>query len=229
MSKVLLPQFMVSTATTSIYENDTNRGQVNPSSLLSYLGIKGFGYSKINSQIRTFPAIFNLAYWDIFKNYYANKQEENAYVITGINHIWKKISAGDGVAWNKEWTENLSEAYPLEPSSQAPSFIKLEFEEKISPEEVNEIQFLTNDPENPTEKTNKLTKLGDAFIFERTDPEAMGLKKPENPKKATNIYVYQVKKRIKIAYNLNIAGQNFLTMPDNQKIKLAPFPLKKLS
>lgn len=228
MSKVLLPQFRVSTAVASIYENDTNRGQVNPSSLLSYLGIKGFGYSKTNSCTRKFPAMFNLAYWDIFKNYYANKQEENAYVITGINHIWKKISAGDGIAWNREWTENLSEAYPLNPSSQAPSFIKLEFEEKVSPEEVNEIQFLTNDPEKPTQKINKLTKLGDAFIFERTDPDAMGLRQPENPRKATNIYVYQVKKPITIAYNLNIAGSNNLTMPDNQKIKLTPFPLKNI-
>lgn len=228
MSKVLLPQFQVYTANTSIYEDDTNRGQVNPSSLLSYLGVKGFGRSNVNQYLRRFPAIFNLAYWDIFKNYYANKQEENAYVITGISHIWKKISAGDGVAWNREWTENKSEAYPLNPSSQAPSFIKLEFEEKISPEEVNEIQFLTNDPEKPTQTINKLTKLGDAFIFERTDPEAMGLKKPENPKKATNIYVYQVKKPIKIAYNQNIAGNNFLTMPDNQKIKLTPFPLKNI-
>lgn len=228
MSKVLLPQFRASTAIASIYENDTNRGQVNPSSLLAYLGIRGFGRSKANSHVRTFPAMFNLAYWDIFKNYYANKQEENAYVITGINHIWKKISAGDGIAWNRVWTGNLSEAYPLSPSSQAPSFIKLEFEEKISPEEVNEIQFLTNDPERPTQQVNKLTKLGDAFIFERTDPEAMGIKKPENPNKATNIYVYQVKKPIKIAYNLNIAGGNFLTMPDNQKIKLTPFPLKNI-
>lgn len=229
MNKVLLPQLQVYTANTSIYENDTNRGQVNPSSLLSYLGIKGFGRSEVSQYLRRFPAIFNLAYWDIFKNYYANKQEENAYVVTGINHIWKKISAGDGVAWNREWTENASEAYTLNPSSQAPSFIKLEFEENISPEQVNEIQFLTNDPEKPTQVINKLTKLGDAFIFERTDPEAMGLKKPDNPKKATNIYVYQVKKPIKIAYNENIAGTNhLLTMPDNQKIKLTAFPLKNI-
>lgn len=228
MSKVLLPQFRASTAIASIYENDTNRGQVNPSSLLAYLGIRGFGRSRVNSHVRKFPAMFNLAYWDIFKNYYANKQEENAYVITGINHTWKKITAGDGVAWNRVWTENSSEEYPLNPSDQAPSFIKLEFEEKISPEEVNEIQFLTNDPEKPTQKINKLTKLGDAFIFERTDPEAMGLRKPNNPEKATNIYVYQVKKPIKIAYNLNIIGQNYLTMPDNQKIKLTPFPLKNI-
>ena len=228
MSKVLLPQFQVYTANTSIYKDDTNRGQVNPSSLLSYLGIKGFGYSEVNQYLRRFPAIFNLAYWDIFKNYYANKQEENAYVITGVNHIWKKISAGDGITWNRVWTDNASETYPLNPSSQAPSFIKLEFEEKISPDEVNEIQFLTNDPERPTQAVNKLTKLGDAFIFERTDPEAMGLKKPENPKKATNIYVYQVKKPIKIAYNEGQVGIRNLTMPDNQKIKLTAFPLKNI-
>lgn len=228
MSKVLLPQFTVHTANTSIYKDDTNRGQVNPSSLLSYLGIKGFGYSNVNQYTRRFPAIFNLAYWDIFKNYYANKQEENAYVITGVNHIWKKISAGDGIAWNRVWTDNSSEAYPLNPTNQTPSYIKLEFEEEISPEEVNEIQFLTNDPERPTQKINRLTKLGDAFIFERTDPEAMGIRAPLDPKKATNIYVYRVKKAIKIAYNLDIEGNNQLTMPDNQKIKLTPFPLKNI-
>lgn len=228
MSKVLLPQFQVYSANTSIYQNDTNRGQVNPSSLISYLGIKGFGYSEVNQYLRRFPAIFNLAYWDIFKNYYANKQEENAYVITGTDHIWKKLSAGDGIAWNRVWTNNLSETYPLNPTSQAPSIIKLEFEEKISPEEVNEIQFLTNDPERPTQKVNKLTKLGDTFIFERTDPDAIGIKKPDNPKKATNIYVYLVKKPIKIAYNEDKTGNIHLTMPDNQKIKLTSFPLKNI-
>lgn len=228
MSKVLLPQFQVYTANTSIYEDSTNRGQVNPSSLLSYLGIKGFGSSRVNQYLRRFPAIFNLAYWDIFKNYYANKQEENAYVITGINHIWKKISVGNGIEWIKEWVTNSSTTYTITPSDKIPMYIKLEFEEKISPEEVNEIQFLTNDPDKPTIRTNKLTKLGDAFIFERTDPEAMGIKKPDYPKKATNIYVYKVKKAIKIAYNQDIGGEFQLTMPDNQKIKLTEFPLKNI-
>ena len=156
---------------TSIYENDTNRGQVNPNSLLSYLGIKGFGRSSVNQYLRRFPAMFNLAYWDIFKNYYANKQEENAYVITGINHIWKSISVGDGVSWTKTWTDNQSEEYRIESTTEKPKYIKLEFEENISPEEVNEIQFLTNDTKVVT-ATNKLTKLGDTYIFERTDPDA---------------------------------------------------------
>lgn len=227
MSKVLLPRFQVYSANTSIYENDTNRGQVNPSSLLSYLGIKGFGHTKVNQYIRSFPAIFNLAYWDIFKNYYANKQEEYAYVITGINHIWKKISIGDGVTWLKTWTENSSEAYRIEATNEKPKYIRLEFEENISPEEVNEIQFLTNDP-NLAVATNRLTKLGDAFIFERTDPDAMGIKAPDNPRKATKVYVYKVKKIIQIAYNKGVAGKIPITMPDNQKIKLTQFQLKNI-
>ena len=229
MSKVLLPQFEVYTANTSIYENDTNRGQVNPSSLLSYLGIKGFGHSEVNQYLRRFPAIFNLAYWDIFKNYYANKQEEKAYVITGVDHIWKTIQIGDGVNWNKTWNNNSDYMYEASPTSQKPLYIKLEFEEKISPEEVNEIQFLTNDPYAPTIESESITKLGDTFVFERTDPDAMGLREPKNPKKATNIYVYQIKKAVKFAYKISATtGKNLITMPDNKKIKLTKFTLKNI-
>lgn len=228
MSKVLLPYFHAVTANASIYENDTNRGQVNPSSLLAYLGIKGFGRSKVNQYLRRFPAIFNLAYWDIFKNYYANKQEEKAYVVTGIDHIWKTIQIGDGVNWIKTWNENSAEMYAAVPKTEKPLFIKLEFEEKISPEEVNEIQFLTNNPYTPTVESNSITKLGDAFVFQRTDPEAPGIREPENPKKATNIYMYQIKKEIKFAYKISTGGEHPITMPDNKKIKLTPFPLKNI-
>lgn len=227
MSKVLLPRFLVYSANTSIYENDTNRGHVNPSSLLAYLGIKGFGHSKVNQYIRSFPAIFNLAYWDIFKNYYANKQEEYAYVITGINHTWKTLSVGNGVSWIKTWTENKSETYKIEPTAEKPKYIKLEFEENISPEEVNEIQFLTNIPDS-TQKLNELTKLGDSFVFERTDPEALGIKAPDNPRKATKVYAYKVKKNIQIAYNMGATGSYLITMPNNQKIKLTQFHLKNI-
>lgn len=227
MSKVLLPQFEVYTANTSIYKDDINRGQVNPSSLLSYLGIKGFGHSNVNQYIRRFPAIFNLAYWDIFKNYYANKQEEKAYVITGINHIWKKISVGDGVKWTRTWTENKSQAYRMTPTAEKQVYIMLEFEEKVSPEEVNEIQFLTNIPDS-TQKLNRLTKLGNSYVFERTDPEALGIREPSRPREATKVYVYKVKKTIEIAYNMGATGENMITMPNNQKIKLTEFPLKNI-
>lgn len=227
MSKVLLPQFEVYTANTSIYEDDVNRGQVNPSSLLSYLGIKGFGHSRVNQYLRRFPAIFNLAYWDIFKNYYANKQEEKAYVITGINHIWKKLSVEDGVKALRTWTENSSATYTITPTADKPRYIILEFEENVSPDIVGEIQFLTNVP-GSTQKLNNLTKLGDSFVFERTDPEALGIKEPSNPRKAVKIFAYKVKQEIKIAYDEDKAGQFAITMPDNQKIKLTEFPLKNI-
>lgn len=227
MSKVLLPRFLVYSANTSIYENDTNRGQVNPSSLLSYLGIKGFGKTKVNQYIRSFPAIFNLAYWDTFKNYYANKQEEYAYVITGINHSWKSISVGSGVSWSKTWTENKSTAYKIDPTADKPKYIKIEFDENVLPDEVNEIQFLTNIP-GSTQKLNELTRLGDSFVFERTDPDALGIKAPDNPRKATKVYAYKVKQTIQIAYNMDATGENLITMPDNQKIKLTQFKLKNI-
>lgn len=227
MSKVLLPQFQVYSANASIYENDTNRGQVNPSSLLSYLGVKGFGHSSVNQYLRRFPAIFNLAYWDIFKNYYANKQEENAYVITGINHIWKKLSISDGVKELRTWTENKSTTYSIAPTAEKPRYIVLEFEENVSPEIVNEIQLLTNIPDS-TQKLNELTKLGDSFVFERTDPEALGIREPSNPRKAAKVFAYKVTKSIKIAYNEDATGEYNLTLPDNQKIKLTQFPLKNI-
>lgn len=228
MSKVLLPFFHAHSANASIYEDDTNRGQVNPSSLLSYLGIKGFGHSEVNQYLRRFPAIFNLAYWDIFKNYYANKQEENAYVITGIDRIWDTIYIGNGYTWNKTWRTNSSETYAVTPTTEKPQYIKLEFEEKVSPEEVNEIQFLTNNPYTPTVESNGITKLGDTFVFERTDPNAPGLREPENPRKATNIYMYKIKKAIKFAYQISTGGRHKITMPDNKKIKLTPFSLKNI-
>lgn len=57
--------------------------QINPSSIFSYLGISGLGYFENNQKtvFRDFNAVPWLAYWDIYKNYYANKQEEQGAVI----------------------------------------------------------------------------------------------------------------------------------------------------
>ena len=69
---------------TSPIPSDLDNSQVNPSCILSYLGIRGIG---INADIgggaakRSFNSIPWLAYWDIYKNYYSNKQEEIGAVI----------------------------------------------------------------------------------------------------------------------------------------------------
>lgn len=58
--------------------------QIHPSSLLAYLGVRGLGYSTVQGVkriTRFFDATPLLAYWDIYKNYYANKQEEIGVMI----------------------------------------------------------------------------------------------------------------------------------------------------
>lgn len=59
-----------------------NANNYNPSSLPAYLGKRGLPINVSNiSQAIKRQALFELAYWDIYKNYYANKQEEIGFVI----------------------------------------------------------------------------------------------------------------------------------------------------
>jgi hypothetical protein len=64
---------------------DLDNFQINPSCILSYLGLRGIGYIPAadtdDTGLRTFNALPLIAYWDIYKNYYANKQEEIGAVI----------------------------------------------------------------------------------------------------------------------------------------------------
>lgn len=66
-------------------EADVNTSQVNPSSILAYLGIRGIGQLPTGVPgplpTRKFNAIPLLAYWEIYKQYYANKQETIGAVI----------------------------------------------------------------------------------------------------------------------------------------------------
>lgn len=56
--------------------------QINQSSIFAYLGMRGIaGMMDVAGKTVQKNAVPYLAYWDIFKNYYANKQEPNAYVI----------------------------------------------------------------------------------------------------------------------------------------------------
>lgn len=55
--------------------------QINQSCILAYLGIRGLGRGDEGYASRYYNAIPYLAYWDIYKNYYANKQEEIGAVI----------------------------------------------------------------------------------------------------------------------------------------------------
>ena len=84
MSQVKLPKIQVSlerlkdAASPSTGEHT----QINPSCILSYMGLKGYANPTSNSPTIVKKNITStLAYWDIFKNYHANKQEQIAYYI----------------------------------------------------------------------------------------------------------------------------------------------------
>ena len=95
MSDIKLPQIEVNINRSYDLPTPENQWkQVNPSCLLAYLGIKGYGINAIPTQedvtIRKM-AIPLLGYYDIFKNYYANTQEENFYTIGATSAIDKVI------------------------------------------------------------------------------------------------------------------------------------------
>ena len=72
----------------------------NPSSLIAYLGYRGTRMAlgqDGKGKAFSFNAIPWLAYWDIFKNYFANKQEKNFYWITTGQTVREfTVTAQDG-------------------------------------------------------------------------------------------------------------------------------------
>ena len=100
MSEIKLPQLKIACDNPDFLDEDipADIQQINPSCLLNYLGIKGVGYTKTGSiidpsatTVRYFNAIKYLGYWDIYKNYYSNKQEGIGMNI-GINSDTYSIS-----------------------------------------------------------------------------------------------------------------------------------------
>lgn len=100
MAQIKMPKmyFLVYYDKQTSYTEQFNQKQVSQDALIAYLGIRGFGRAHANGTYRQFPAIFYLAYWDIYKNYYANKQEGIGMMI-GPNYAkWAEFEAGQKIA-----------------------------------------------------------------------------------------------------------------------------------
>lgn len=86
MKEIKFPKVLLAGKSTMLNkEASLDNLHINPSSIFSYLGIRGVGASGGANPAygveRKFNAIPYLAYWDIYKQYYANKQEETGAVI----------------------------------------------------------------------------------------------------------------------------------------------------
>lgn len=87
MGDVLLPTITYPVPVKKFTEDmyDPNQEQIAPDSLTAYLGIRGLGENTTyQEQTRSFNGLPFLAVADIFKNFYSNKQEEYAYMISAI-------------------------------------------------------------------------------------------------------------------------------------------------
>lgn len=86
MKSVLLPKMDLRVAEIDFTgKTEPNAQQIAQDSLLAYIGIRGLGNKTTTGIIayRKMMADFLLAYWEIYKRYYANQQEEIGYCITG--------------------------------------------------------------------------------------------------------------------------------------------------
>ena len=75
--------------------NDSLLNEVNPSSLVAYMGVRALStLAPYGSNNKTFNCIKLMMYYDIFKNYYANKQEKKFYVISGNTYyLYKQVAS----------------------------------------------------------------------------------------------------------------------------------------
>lgn len=96
MSAIKLPQLRVGITQSDNPSNSDLWTQINPSCVLAYLGLRGYGMTN-GSTVRTVDrnAVPLLGYYDIFKNYYANTQEENFYVIGATPQITEITATTD--------------------------------------------------------------------------------------------------------------------------------------
>lgn len=100
MAQIKMPKmdFLVYYDTEAKYIEQFNQRQIAQDSLVAYLGIRGLGRASGNGTYRRFPAIFYLAYWDIYKNYYANKQEGIGMMIGPTYADWTEYEVGQEIA-----------------------------------------------------------------------------------------------------------------------------------
>lgn len=188
MQNVKLPVMTLRANQPDMTKDDLNSQQISQDSLMAYTGIRGLGRSKTGatSFTRTFPAMFILMYWDIYKNYYANKQEEIGYVITTPKNELKNFILSTGtktIKINKD-------GYPQESGTLSSGYsIGFEAEGGASNPNIPTIQITLIDP-NTNENITFNPNTDTANWTFATSP------KPNYTYKGTQNYLYKAGRKI---------------------------------
>lgn len=120
MNKMALPYCLTSAVLPNWGQSDPNQSQINPSSLSAYLGLRGLGrpatgqaqQTQVTRKVQMMPW---LMYNDIYKNYYANKQEGTGALIIASGAETRKpiiTSMGTGYGPLGGATTSYGTVYP---------------------------------------------------------------------------------------------------------------------
>ena len=151
----------------------TGEAQCNPSSLYSYLGWKGTKQEIGKSGARK-QAIPWLMYIDIFKNYFANTQEDKFYIITGGTEATvtfqqtneKTFTAQVGQNVNQEWTGPIANTATLKAGDNVKNYtsfwksVKIRFYNPSTKQSKESyVNYLTSNSNKQTITTDKITAV----------------------------------------------------------------------
>lgn len=136
------------------------------SSLLNYMGFKGYtkkGSGTFNFSINALPL---LMYGDIFKNYFANKQEKEFYYITIPDNV-KKLEYDTGESGFVEWTIGIPQTRMKITNS---SSIKITVEDGVDAEQIwNGISIQTTKGTYPLTKLTTSSLTGNIITLGKTE------------------------------------------------------------
>lgn len=157
MAQVKLPQIkLICHPTRTDEEVQYNVNQ--PSALVTYLGITANGSigSSSSTTMREYNAVPIIAYYDIFKNYYANKQEENFYLMNYENQVTKvrALSAPTGgtTLWTATNPMRISDNLPDEKNNT----LQIELLKELDQDEFEALCTITINIDNSTPGITKM-------------------------------------------------------------------------
>lgn len=225
MQNVKLPVMKLRANQPDMTKDDLNSQQISQDSLMAYLGVRGLGRSKTGatSFTRTFPAMFILMYWDTYKNYYANKQEEIGYVIAnGKNNLTriaftKKTGEPLDQISNGTWDEGDITIPPE-------SIVIYTFKNAVDKKTVESINILTNEGVKNSAEFNIHNNTGEKKTTQWMGTTNEQFSSKPVSKKGTDFYEQTIELRQFELSNIDEMREAILAAP-----KTVPFYVESLN
>jgi hypothetical protein len=189
MQNVKLPEMKLRANQPDMTKDDLNSQQISQDSLMAYTGIRGLGRSKTGETTftRKFPAIFLLMYWDTYKNYYANKQEEIGYVIkNGKNNLTRiTFTKTTGEPLDQIDNGTWSDGNIIIPAG---SIVIYTFKNKVDKKTVESINILTKDGVKNSTEFNIHNNTGEEKATQWTGTTDVQFTSKATSEKGTDFY-----------------------------------------